>query len=168
MPPNEVSVKRNFVGGTKDFLSPETLSCYKVEEGSLRERSPSEASSLPYSCALGVLKWPHKSWVVAFCPSSPISWGRNTSSLFLVLSVLLVRLWSIKFTCFTIKWLCVIWFSKDSLNTLQMLSFANICIISHPQFQRPFFLSGLLSIWANALVKHFDHCSGHAFGQLPL
>ncbi len=31
-------VKRNFVGGTKDFLSPETLSCYVVEEGAIKER----------------------------------------------------------------------------------------------------------------------------------
>jgi len=38
--PGEMSVRRNFVGGTKDFLSPETLSCYVFEEGSLRERQP--------------------------------------------------------------------------------------------------------------------------------
>jgi serine/threonine protein kinase len=42
MPRGKKSVRRNFVGGTKDFLSPETLSCYVVEEGSLRERSSSK------------------------------------------------------------------------------------------------------------------------------
>jgi len=44
----ETWVKRNFVGGTKDFLSPETLSCYVVEEGALKER-PSQVCILIFN-----------------------------------------------------------------------------------------------------------------------
>ena len=35
----ETEIKRAFVGGTKDFLSPETLSCYVIEEGAIKERT---------------------------------------------------------------------------------------------------------------------------------
>jgi hypothetical protein len=35
----ESEVKRAFFGGTKDFLSPETLSCYVIEEGTIKERT---------------------------------------------------------------------------------------------------------------------------------
>lgn len=33
----KVWTKRNFVAGTRDFLSPETLSCFEIEEGSLKD-----------------------------------------------------------------------------------------------------------------------------------
>ena len=48
IPSGETSVRRNFVGGTKDYLSPETLSCYVVEEGSLRERQPAQVQMVSF------------------------------------------------------------------------------------------------------------------------
>jgi serine/threonine protein kinase len=34
------STVRNFVGGTKEYLSPETLSCFVIEDGALKDPKP--------------------------------------------------------------------------------------------------------------------------------
>ena len=38
--PGKSSTVRNFVGGTKEYLSPETLSCFVIEEGALKDPKP--------------------------------------------------------------------------------------------------------------------------------
>jgi serine/threonine-protein kinase TTK/MPS1 len=41
IPKGERSTVRNFVGGTKEYLSPETLSCFVIEEGVIKDPKPS-------------------------------------------------------------------------------------------------------------------------------
>lgn len=46
VPKGKCSTVRNFVGGTKEYLSPETLSCFVIEDGALKNPTPSGQQSV--------------------------------------------------------------------------------------------------------------------------
>ena len=77
LPPNETYTKRSYIAGTKDYLSPETLSCYVIEEGvvNIEEAKTRKVKVYLQSDIWGLGVILHQ-WVYGVTPYATIPGGR--------------------------------------------------------------------------------------------